>query len=116
MPERERLACNGDDPLAVCTAFEMAVEWRQQFGEDCIIDMVCYRRYGHNELDQPMYTQPQMYHKINSHKDALDIYGEQLQKSGEVEKEELTALTDMVSDTLNAEFEARWVLACSRSW
>ena len=102
--------CNGDDPLAVCTAFEMAVEWRQQFGEDCIIDMVCYRRYGHNELDQPMYTQPQMYHKINSHKDTLDIYGEQLQKSGEVDKGELTALTDMVSDTLNAEFEA------SKSW
>lgn len=59
--------CNGDDPLAVVTAFEMAVEWRQQFGEDCIIDMICYRRYGHNELDQPMYTQPQMYEKITKH-------------------------------------------------
>ena len=44
--------CNGDDPLAVVTAFEMAVEYRQKFGDDCIVDMICYRRYGHNELDQ----------------------------------------------------------------
>ena len=49
--------CNGDDPLAVCTAMELAVEWRQTFGEDCIVDMVCYRRMGHNEIDQPLFTQ-----------------------------------------------------------
>ena len=45
-------------------AFEMAVEWRHQFKEDCIIDLICYRRYGHNELDQPMYTQPRLYSKV----------------------------------------------------
>jgi 2-oxoglutarate dehydrogenase E1 component len=49
--------CNGDDPLSVCTAMEMAVEWRQTFGEDCIVDMICYRRMGHNEIDQPLFTQ-----------------------------------------------------------
>ena len=42
----------------------MAVEWRHQFKEDCIIDLICYRRYGHNELDQPMYTQPRLYSKV----------------------------------------------------
>jgi 2-oxoglutarate dehydrogenase E1 component len=102
--------CNGDDPLAVCTAFEMAVEWRQQFGEDCIIDMICYRRYGHNELDQPMYTQPKMYQEILKHPDALDIYGDQLKEAGTVTDAELTEVKAMVNATLEAEFEA------SKSW
>ena len=48
--------CNGDDPLAVATALEMAVEWRHEWGGDVIIDMVCYRQNGHNELDQPAFT------------------------------------------------------------
>jgi len=102
--------CNGDDPLAVCTAFEMAVEYRQQFGDDCIIDMVCYRRYGHNELDQPMYTQPKMYKKINKHPDTMDIYGKDLLAKGKVTQAELDDLQKMVKDTLDSEFES------SKSW
>ena len=103
--------CNGDDPLAVATAFEMAVEWRQQFGDDCIIDMVCYRRYGHNELDQPMYTQPQMYAKINKHPDTLKVYENRLLADGTCSQTELDDIKSMVTKTLESEFAAAkdWV-------
>lgn len=103
--------CNGDDPMAVVTAFEMAVEWRQKFGEDCIIDMICYRRYGHNELDQPMYTQPVMYEKINKHPDTLRTYQSHLIAEGTVTKEEVESIHKMVNSTLEKDFEAAktWV-------
>lgn len=98
--------CNGDDPMAVVAAFEMAVEWRQQFGEDCIIDMVCYRRYGHNELDQPMYTQPQMYAKIAKHPDTLSVFEKQLISEGTATKKEIDDIKKLVNDTLDSEFAA----------
>jgi 2-oxoglutarate dehydrogenase E1 component len=102
--------CNGDDPLAVVTAFEMAVEWRQKFGEDCIIDMICYRRYGHNELDQPMYTQPLMYGKINKQPDTLSVYEKQLVSEGTASQQDLNAIKSMVMKQLESDFEA------SKSW
>lgn len=102
--------CNGDDPLSVVTAFEMAVEWRQHFGEDCIIDMICYRRYGHNELDQPMYTQPQLYSKINKHPDTLHVYANKLISDGTCTQSELDDIKSMVTATLESEFEA------SKTW
>ena len=102
--------CNGDDPLAVCTAFEMAVEWRQQFKEDCIIDMVCYRRYGHNELDQPMYTQPQMYSKINSLPNTMAVYEKYLITNGITDVTELDQIKNNVNKVLESEFEA------SKTW
>ena len=103
--------CNGDDPLAVVTAFEMAVEWRQEFGEDCIIDLICYRRYGHNELDQPMYTQPQMYAKIVNHPDTLAVYQSQLVNDGTCLQSEIDEVKAMVGATLQSEFDASkdWV-------
>jgi 2-oxoglutarate dehydrogenase E1 component len=103
--------CNGDDPLAVVTAFEMAVEWRQEFGEDCIIDLICYRRYGHNELDQPMYTQPTMYAKIVNHPDTLAVFEKQLVSDGTCLQSEITDIKTMVGTTLQSEFEASkdWV-------
>ena len=52
---------NGDDVEAVVHVFELAAEWRQKWGEDVVIDIVCYRRFGHNELDEPSFTQPKMY-------------------------------------------------------
>jgi len=97
--------CNGDDPLAVCTAFEMAVEWRQKFGEDCIIDMICYRRYGHNELDQPMYTQPNMYSKIGGHPDTLKVYGKQLVDEGFATQKDLDNVIANVQKVMESEFE-----------
>eukprot|EP01039_Chlorochromonas_danica_P007954 gene7954-8774_t len=102
--------CNGDDPMAVVTAFEMAVEWRQKFGEDCIIDMICYRRYGHNELDQPMYTQPQLYHRINQQPDTLKIYEQQLVSTGTCNDKEIVAVKEMVNSTLDKDFQA------SKTW
>lgn len=98
--------CNGDDPLAVVTAFEMAVEWRQQFKEDCIIDMICYRRNGHNELDQPLYTQPKLYKTIAKHPDTVSVYGQSLIADGTATKEELENVKKMVMNTLDEEFEA----------
>jgi 2-oxoglutarate dehydrogenase E1 component len=102
--------CNGDDPMAVVTAFEMAVEWRQHFGEDCIIDLICYRRYGHNELDQPMYTQPLLYSKISKHPDTLNVYGKHLLSEGSFAQPELDEVKKYVNSILDAEFDA------SKTW
>ena len=103
--------CNGDDPLSVVTAFEMAVEWRQEFGEDCIIDLICYRRFGHNELDQPMYTQPTMYAKILNHPDTLAVFEAQLIADGTCQRSEIDEITASVGATLQSEFDASkdWV-------
>ncbi len=103
--------CNGDDPLAVVTAFEMAVEYRQKFGDDCIIDLICYRRYGHNELDQPMYTQPQMYAKILKHPDTLAVYEKQLIAEGTCSAKDIEAIKATVNGTMESEFVAAkdWV-------
>ena len=103
--------CNGDDPLAVVAAFETAVEWRQEFGEDCIIDLICYRRYGHNELDQPMYTQPTMYAKIVNHPDTLAVFETQLMAGSTCSQAEISEIKSMVGATLQSEFDASkdWV-------
>lgn len=98
--------CNGDDPLAVCTAFEMAVEWRQKFNEDCIIDLICYRRYGHNELDQPMYTQPQLYEKITKHPDTISVYQDLLLKDNICIPKELDDIKKYINNILENEFQA----------
>lgn len=98
--------CNGDDPLAVVTAFEMAVEWRQKFHEDCIIDLICYRRYGHNELDQPMYTQPQLYSRIDRHPNTLKVYGEHLVREGVCSSDDLEDIKAEVMSILENDYEA----------
>jgi 2-oxoglutarate dehydrogenase E1 component len=102
--------CNGDDPMAVCAAFETAVEWRQKFGEDCIIDLICYRRSGHNELDQPMYTQPGMYKKIQAHPRPLQVYEKFLLDSKVCDQSELETIKKSVVDTISKEYDA------SQSW
>ena len=78
---------NGDDPEAVIFAVELATEYRQKFNNDVFIDMVCYRRHGHNEGDDPKFTQPKMYEFIHSHKNPREIYVEQLLQRGDVEKD-----------------------------
>lgn len=77
---------NGDDPEAVVFACELATEYRQKFNNDVFIDMVCYRRHGHNEGDDPKFTQPEMYKLINKHPNPRDLYLEKLLQRGEVEK------------------------------
>lgn len=98
---------NGDDVEAVVFAAELAMEYRQQFNSDVFVDMVCYRKYGHNEGDDPKFTQPFMYGIIDKHPSVRSIYSQQLTERGEIEAElakqmekafwtELQARLDMV--------------------
>ena len=80
------LHCNGDDPEAVVHCAKIAIEFRQKFSKDVVIDMICYRRFGHNEGDEPSFTQPLMYKKIRSHPSTLKIYGEKLIKEKTISK------------------------------
>jgi 2-oxoglutarate dehydrogenase E1 component len=77
---------NGDDPEAVVYAMKLAVEFRQEFNRDIFIDMVCYRKYGHNEADEPKFTQPEMYKIIDKHSNPRDIYIEKLIQRGDADK------------------------------
>lgn len=77
---------NGDDPEAVVYACEMAMQYRQEFNSDVFIDIVCYRRHGHNEGDDPQFTQPEMYNLINEHPDPREIYSKRLVERGDLEK------------------------------
>ena len=72
------LHCNGDDPEAVTYCAKIAIEFRQKFNKDVVIDMICYRRFGHNEGDEPSFTQPLMYRKIKEHPTTLNVYGKKL--------------------------------------
>jgi 2-oxoglutarate dehydrogenase E1 component len=75
---------NGDDVEAVARVMDIAVEWRQTFGTDVVVDIVCYRRFGHNETDQPKFTQPLMYQRIEKQRKTIDIYSEILVGDGVV--------------------------------
>jgi 2-oxoglutarate dehydrogenase E1 component len=76
------LLVNGDDVEACVRAMDMAVRFRQEFGEDVVIDQICYRRYGHNEGDEPAFTQPVMYDAIKAHPTLMNIYSDKLDASG----------------------------------
>jgi 2-oxoglutarate dehydrogenase E1 component len=78
---------NGDDPEALLFACELAMEYRQEFNNDVFIDMVCYRKHGHNEGDDPKFTQPEMYEIINKHPNPREIYSKELIERGYVQKE-----------------------------
>ncbi|CAN3992965.1 2-oxoglutarate dehydrogenase E1 component [Methylocystis bryophila] len=80
---------NGDDPEAVVFAARVAIEFRQQFQKPVVIDMWCYRRFGHNEGDEPAFTQPLMYKKIRAHKSTLEIYSEKLIAEGHISPADL---------------------------
>lgn len=85
---------NSDDPESVMHVCRVAAEWRATFHKDCIIDIVSYRRNGHNEIDQPEFTQPLMYKQIRKLKPALDIYASQLIAEGVVNAEEVKSVHD----------------------
>merc|ERR1712000_34176 len=80
---------NGDDPEAVLFVTQLAVDYRMQFKRDVVIDMVCYRRRGHNEADEPPGTQPLMYEVITKHPTTRDIYAERLVAEGVLSKEDV---------------------------
>jgi 2-oxoglutarate dehydrogenase E1 component len=79
------LHVNGDDPEAVVFCMKLAVEYRQKFGNDIFIDMVCYRRHGHNESDEPKFTQPQLYNVISRHANPREVYNKKLLERGDVD-------------------------------
>lgn len=85
---------NGDDPEAAVAAMRLALAYRQKFHKDVFIDLVCYRRLGHNEADEPAATQPMMYETIRKHPSVLTIYGRNLKELGVVSKEELDEIAE----------------------
>jgi len=97
---------NGDDPEAVVFAAKVAIEFRQKFHKPVVIDMFCYRRYGHNEGDEPGFTQPLMYKNIRAHKPALEIYTKKLVAEGVVTEGEVEKMSADWRERLDAEFEA----------
>ncbi|MCW9043269.1 MAG: 2-oxoglutarate dehydrogenase E1 component [Pseudopelagicola sp.] len=97
---------NGDDPEAVVHAAKVATEFRQKFGRDVVIDIFCYRRFGHNEGDEPMFTNPVMYKRIKKHKTTLTLYTERLVKDGLIPEGEIEDMKAAFQAQLNDEFEA----------
>ncbi len=97
---------NGDDPEAVVHAARVATEYRQKFGKDVVIDIFCYRRFGHNEGDEPMFTNPIMYKRIKGHKTTLSLYTERLVKDGLIPEGEIEDMKAAFQDQLAQEFEA----------
>ena len=97
---------NGDDPEAVVHAAKVATEFRQKFRRDVVIDIFCYRRFGHNEGDEPMFTNPLMYKRIKSHKTTLQLYTERLVKDGLIPEGEIEDMKAAFQAQLNEEFEA----------
>ncbi|WP_109312906.1 2-oxoglutarate dehydrogenase E1 component [Ruegeria sp. AU67] len=97
---------NGDDPEAVTHAAKVATEFRQKFHKDVVIDIFCYRRFGHNEGDEPMFTNPIMYKKIKTHKTTLSLYTERLVKDGLIPEGEIEDMKAAFQAHLNDEFEA----------
>ncbi len=97
---------NGDDPEAVTFACKMAIDYRQKFGRDIVIDMWCYRRFGHNEGDEPSFTQPLMYAKIRQHPPVSAIYAERLVAQGVIDAHWKGESEDRFVATLEAEFDA----------
>ncbi|HRO00571.1 MAG TPA: 2-oxoglutarate dehydrogenase E1 component, partial [Nitrobacter sp.] len=97
---------NGDDPEAVVFAAKVAVEFRQKFHKPVVIDMFCYRRHGHNEGDEPSFTNPLMYKKIAVHPSTLELYAKRLSAEGIMTEGEIEKLKADWRARLDAEFEA----------
>ena len=97
---------NGDDPEAVVHAAKVATEFRQKFHKDVVIDIFCYRRFGHNEGDEPMFTQPKMYSKIKKHQTTLQIYSDRLISDGLIEPTEVEKIKTSFQKYLSEEFTA----------
>ena len=97
---------NGDDPEAVTYVAKVATEFRQQFGKDVVIDMFCYRRFGHNEGDDPTMTSPLMYAKIKDHPPTRELYARKLIAEGVATQDEVAGWVAEFEDFLDKEFEA----------
>jgi 2-oxoglutarate dehydrogenase E1 component len=96
------LHVNGDDPEAAVHAIRLAAAYRAEFKRDVFLDLVCYRKYGHNELDDPTFTQPLMYRKIAAHTPASRAYAEHLVREGVLDRPRLEAIEADIAQRLNA--------------
>jgi len=96
---------NGDDIEAVVTTIEIAMEYRQQFNRDIFIDLLCYRKYGHNEGDEPKFTQPSLYNLIAKHPNPKEIYFDQLAAEGVITKADAKVIEDEYNNHLETEFD-----------
>ena len=96
---------NGEDPEAVVFVGELALDFRQRFGKDVVIDMVCYRRHGHNEGDEPAFTQPLMYEKIKNRISIRELYTEQLVMAGDLTSREAETIAETFADKLREVLE-----------
>tara|TARA_Y100000817_G_scaffold310665_1_gene301657 strand:- start:524 stop:3412 length:2889 start_codon:yes stop_codon:yes gene_type:complete len=99
------LHVNGDDPEAVVHCAKIATDYRQKFNRDVVIDMICYRRFGHNEGDEPAFTQPTMYRKIRNHPTTLGIYAKKLISEGTVTEEEFNRMKIEFKNLLEQQFK-----------
>jgi 2-oxoglutarate dehydrogenase E1 component len=97
---------NGDDPEAVVHVTKIAIEFRQRFGKPVVIDMFCYRRHGHNEADEPAFTQPLMYQRIAQHPGVVDVYANRLVEEGLLSREEIDHMQADFRNFLEEEFSA----------
>lgn len=96
---------NGDDPEAVMHVCQVAAEWRDKFGKDVVIDIVCYRRNGHNEIDEPMFTQPLMYTKIRKQAQSLDLYSKKLLEDNACTQEEIDDVKNKYENILQEAYQ-----------
>lgn len=99
------LHVNADDTEAVCHAMEMALQFRMRFKTDVFIDLLGYRKYGHNEGDEPRFTQPKLYKAIAKHKNPKDIYAAQLLEEGSIDNNYVEQITTEFKEMLNTEFD-----------
>jgi len=97
---------NGDDPEAVLLAGSLALDYRQTFGRDVLVEIICYRRHGHNEGDEPYFTQPMMYERIKDHQPVDELYAERLREDG-LSKDEVDALREKIEARLEDAAERR---------
>jgi len=97
---------NGDSPQAAVRVAQIAFDYRQKFKTDVVIDMICYRRHGHNEADDPSYTQPILYRKIKEHPSVATLYADRLVREGAATTEEVAAIRQQVSQHLAAGYDA----------
>ncbi|MDA3963459.1 MAG: 2-oxoglutarate dehydrogenase E1 component [Planctomycetota bacterium] len=91
---------NGDDPEAVVHCIRMALRYRQEFGRDAVVDIVCYRRFGHNETDEPNYTQPTLYSLISKHASVTELYRQQLLDRGDLDQAEVEGIETIMKNQL----------------
>ena len=108
---------NGDDVEAVNFVCQLAADWRAEFKKDVVVDVVCYRKQGHNETDQPSFTQPLMYKRIIEQKPAIDKYEDALIKEGSFTKDDIEEHKKWVWGMLSSSFEAsRDYQPSSKEW